>query len=101
VSTTTVDNEEALYIYLQDAAGRSDIAKGFLETARLLERSKARTVIVAANVVPSGRLDAIRELCERRGVRILTVSDKRRLGKAVGLDVGASCVALATDLKLR
>jgi ribosomal protein L7Ae-like RNA K-turn-binding protein len=100
VSEIAVNDEEALYTFLRDAVGRLTVAKGLLETARLLERSKARTVIVAANVVPSDRLDVIRALSERKGVHVLTVSDKRRLGKAVGLEVGASCVALSADIKL-
>jgi ribosomal protein L7Ae-like RNA K-turn-binding protein len=100
VTKIAVNNEEALYSFLRDSVGLTRIAKGFLETARLLERSKARTVIIAANVVPPDRLDVIRALSERKGVRILIVSDKRRLGKAVGLDVGASCVALPAEVEL-
>jgi ribosomal protein L7Ae-like RNA K-turn-binding protein len=100
LSEIAINDEEALYSFLRDAVGRFTVAKGLLETARLLERSKARTVIVAANVVPADRLDIIRTLSERKGVRVLTVSDKRRLGNAVGLEVGASCVALSADIKL-
>lgn len=101
VSGITVDDEEALYALLQDAVGRYTIAKGVLETARLLERSKARTVIIAANVFPPDRLNSILALSERKGVRVLVVSDKKRLGSAVGLEVGASCVAISADIQLR
>lgn len=86
--------EEAVYELLENTAGRFRIARGVLETVRSLERGRARTVLVAANVQPTERLDIVRFLCEQKGIPIIVVSDKVKLGKAAGLEVGASCVAV-------
>ena len=93
-------SDETIYELLQDAVGSGGIARGILETTRLVERHKARVVVIAANVMPPDRLDVIRQLCESQNVPILTVSDKKRLGAAAGLGVSASCIALTTELAL-
>lgn len=92
--STAANGDEKIYRFVHTALFTVRIAKGILETARLLERGKAKTVIVAANVSPPARLDIVRGLCREKGVPILTVSDRSRLGESAGLEVGASCIAL-------
>lgn len=102
MSTLTTNDEEVAYELLQSTKeGKRKVARGVLETTRMLERRKASTVIFAANVMPLDRLSVIRDLCDQQGVRILMVSDKKRLGKAAGLEVGASCVAVSKDNRLK
>jgi ribosomal protein L7Ae-like RNA K-turn-binding protein len=98
VGTLTTNDEEVAYLQLRDGVERScHLARGVLETARMLERKKAKIVILAANVMPPDRLNVIRDLCTQQGVKILTVSDKKKLGLVAGLEVSASCVALSKD----
>jgi large subunit ribosomal protein L7Ae len=94
-----VNEEQSTYDSLQVLNLRVPAAKGILETVRLLERGKARVVIIAQNVDPPDRLNVVRDLCSLKGVRIVVVPDKERLGRAVGLDVGTSCVALRADIE--
>lgn len=98
--TVRTRDDEAVYNLLGESVSRVPVARGVLETVRFLEKGRARTVLVAANVEPRERLDIVRSLCEQKGVRMISVRDKVRLGRAAGLDVGASCVALPVTLPL-
>jgi len=91
--------DQDIYAFVEAARARGPIAKGILETVRLLERGKAKTVIVAENVNPPQRLDIVRDLCREKGVPLYGVSDKLRLGTCAGLEVGASCVAMRLEMK--
>jgi ribosomal protein L7Ae-like RNA K-turn-binding protein len=92
--------DEAVYEVLEESIRRVPVARGVLETVRFIEKGRARTVLLAANVEPRERLDIVRSLCEQKGVRMILVRDKVRLGRAAGLDVGTSCVALPVALPL-
>jgi large subunit ribosomal protein L7Ae len=98
--TVRTSDDEAAYELLEESNSRIHIARGVLETVRFLEKGRARTVLMAENVEPSDRLNIVRSLCEQKGVAIILVSDRFRLGRAAGLDVGASCVALPVVLPL-
>ena len=98
--TVRTHDDESVYQLLEDSASKVAIARGVLETVRFLEKGKARMVLVAANVEPSERLNVVRSLCEQKGVTVVMVSDKVKLGTAAGLEVGASCVALPVFLPL-
>jgi ribosomal protein L7Ae-like RNA K-turn-binding protein len=91
---TSAVNETQLYEFVVGLAGRVHIAKGVLETIRLIEKRRAKVVLIASNVFPRDRVGVVESLCEEKGVPIVFVSEKEALGKAVGLDVSASCIAL-------
>jgi len=99
-TTVRTRDDGAVYELLGESVSRFPIARGVLETVRLLEKGKAKTVVMAANVEPRERLDVVRSLCERKGVTVILVPDRARLGRAAGLEVGASCVALPVVLPL-
>lgn len=100
MARVTAADEDALYDFLQTALLRHPVARGILETVRLLERGKARSVIIAADVEPKERLDPVRALCAQKEVKVLEVSDKAKLGRAVGIEVAASCVALPVPIEI-
>jgi large subunit ribosomal protein L7Ae len=97
---TAKADERVVYEKLENAAERYPIARGVLETVRLLEKGKAKLVLIALNVEPKERLDVVRSLCDQKGVPVIAVSDKLRLGEAAGLEVATSCVALPVLLRI-
>jgi large subunit ribosomal protein L7Ae len=94
----SVRNEHNVYEFIQDVSSRVHIARGILETARLLERGKAKLVVLASDVRPASRLKIIRHLCAQKNIETLVVSSRNRLGHCAGLEVPASCVALPISM---
>jgi large subunit ribosomal protein L7Ae len=87
-----------VYEFIQNVRSRVHVARGILETARLLERGKAKLVVLASDVHPASRLNIIRQLCTQKSVEALIVSSRDRLGHCAGLDVSASCIALPISM---
>src|SRR5579885_847950 len=86
--------EKSVYDLVELLKHRNSIARGVLEVIRALERHRAKLVVIARDAAIGEKLDLIRSLCEERDVRVVVVSSKEELGRAAGLEVGASCVAL-------
>lgn len=90
-------NDESLYEAVESLThmDRNSVAKGALEVIRALERGEAKLVIFAQDAAVPGRLDIVKLLCEKKSVPVLSVASKLELGRSAGLDVAASCIALA------
>jgi ribosomal protein L7Ae-like RNA K-turn-binding protein len=91
---TAAVNETRLYELVLELSQKVRVAKGVLETVRLIERGRAKVVLIALNVSPQDHLAIVEALCEEKSVPIIFVSRKEDLGKVAGLEVSASCIAL-------
>ncbi|MFQ6053090.1 MAG: 50S ribosomal protein L7Ae [Candidatus Bathyarchaeia archaeon] len=85
---------EAAYEALKMASESGKIRKGTNETTKAVERGRAKLVIVAENVEPPEIVAHLPLLCEERKAPYVYVPDKRRIGQAVGLSVGAAAATI-------
>jgi large subunit ribosomal protein L7Ae len=70
------------------------IKKGVNETTKSIERKSAQFVVVAGDVTPEEVVIHIPMLCKEKSVPYAFLPSKKDLGKAVGIEVGTSAVAV-------
>ncbi len=70
------------------------IKKGINEVTKALERSQAKLVVYAADVSPKEIIMHIPLLAKDQNVPCVEVRTKLDLGKAVGMNVGSSAIAV-------
>lgn len=70
------------------------IRKGINETTKSIERKAAKLVVIASDVEPEEIVIHIPMLCEEKGIPYVYVPTKADLGKAVGIPVPTSTIAL-------
>ena len=70
------------------------IRKGINETTKSIERKAAKLVVMASDVEPEEIVIHIPTLCEEKGIPYVYVPTKAELGKAVGIPVPTSSVAV-------
>ncbi|MFH0949367.1 MAG: ribosomal L7Ae/L30e/S12e/Gadd45 family protein [Candidatus Aenigmatarchaeota archaeon] len=70
------------------------IRKGVNETTKAIERGDAKLVAVAEDVNPPEIVMHIQPLCDEKKVMFFRVPSKLELGRAVGISVGTSAVAV-------
>jgi large subunit ribosomal protein L7Ae len=70
------------------------LRKGVNETTKAIERGEAKLVIVAEDVDPEEIVMHIPGLAQEKKAAYCYVADKRSLGKAAGLGVGTSAIAV-------
>ncbi len=80
---------------LKDLKGRN-ITVGVKQTCKAVEKGKAKKVFIARDA--EGRVTAgLQELCRSKGVEIVYVDTMKQLGKACGIEVGASAACILTE----
>ncbi|MEM0093197.1 MAG: 50S ribosomal protein L7Ae [Thermofilum sp.] len=70
------------------------IRKGVNETTKAVERGQAVLVLIAEDVDPPEVVAHLPLLCEEKKIAYVYVPSKERLGKAAGINVGASSAAI-------
>jgi large subunit ribosomal protein L7Ae len=70
------------------------IRRGVNETTKAVDRGKAKLVVIAMDVEPEEVVMHLPPLCEEKGVPYTYVPSKLELGKASGLEVQASAIAI-------
>ncbi len=70
------------------------IKKGINEVTKVLERSQAKLVVYAADVSPKEIVMHLPLLAKDQNVPCIEVKAKTDLGKAVGMNIGASAIAV-------
>lgn len=79
------------------AKSTGKIRKGVNETTKAIERGMAKLVVVAEDVTPEEILMHLPVLCEEKKVPYVSVPSKIELGKAAGIDVPTSSIAIAEE----
>ncbi len=82
------------YQLVQISRGTGKIKKGTNETTKSVERGLAKLVLIAEDVDPPQIVAHLPLLCEERKIPYLYVPKKSDLGKASGLEVDCSAVAI-------
>ncbi len=82
---------------LSAAAKDGKIKKGVNEVTKSIERGLAKFVVIAEDVNPPEIVMHLPLLCEQKGIPFAYVKTKTELGKAIGLEVSASSVAVEDE----
>ncbi len=88
-----MDAEKVLEI-VELARETGKIRRGVNETTKAVERGEAKLVVVAEDVNPPEIVMHLEPLCKEKNVPIVKVPSKADLGRAAGLDVASSSVAI-------
>ena len=79
------------------ARASGKLKKGVNETTKAVERGIAKLVIMAEDVQPEEILMHLPLICDEKKVPYVYVPSKQELGKAAGIDVAASSVAVIEE----
>ncbi len=71
------------------------IRKGVNEVTKAIERGQTKVVIAAEDVNPPEIIMHLPALCEEKKIKFIKVPSKSELGRAAGLSVPTSAVAIA------
>lgn len=74
---------------------KGGLRKGTNEATKAIERGDAKLVVIAEDVDPEEIVMHLPLLCGEKNIPFVYVADKASLGKAAGLSVGTSAVAIA------
>ncbi|MCK4335679.1 MAG: 50S ribosomal protein L7Ae [Candidatus Aenigmarchaeota archaeon] len=88
------DLADKIYESVEIAKNTGKLRKGVNETTKCIERGLAKLVIVASDVEPEEVLMHLPTLCNEKKVLCVEVPSKLELGKAAGIDVATSSIAI-------
>lgn len=71
-----------------------DIKKGTNETTKVLEKGKAKLVVVAKDVSPKEIIMHLAPLSKEKNALYVEVASKEELGASIGIDVPCASVAV-------
>ncbi len=88
------ETESKILEVIESATAAKGVRKGMNETTKAIERGVAKLVVMAENVEPEEILVHVPVLCEEKVIPYAYVKDKLALGKAAGLTVPTSSIAI-------
>jgi len=91
------DLAEKTYEAVEKARDSGKTRKGVNEVTKAIERGIAKLVIMAEDVEPEEVLMHIPVLCDEKKIPYSYVPAKAELGKAAGLEVPTSSIAIVED----
>ena len=91
------DLAEKTYEAVEKARDGGKTRKGVNEVTKAIERGVAKLVIMAEDVEPEEVLMHIPVLCDEKKIPFSYVPAKAELGKAAGLEVPTSSIAITED----
>jgi len=89
------DKSNKAYDIISRAKDSGKVRKGANETTKAIERSQAVLVAMAEDTAPKEIIAHLPGLCEEKGIPYISVPKKEELGKAAGLTVPTTAVAVA------
>lgn len=88
---------EKAYEALQLAQKGGKIKKGTNEVTKAIERGTAKIVFVAQDTNPKEIVMHFPSLCEEKGIPLVPVPSKEKLGEASGLGITSAAVAITQE----
>lgn len=87
-------DEQKVLEAIEMARETGKIAKGVNEVTKAIERSKAVLVVSAEDTDPKEIVMHLPVLCQEKKIPYATVSKKQELGRAAGISVPTSAIAI-------
>ncbi len=91
------ENQELAFEIVEIAKSSGKIKKGTNEVTKMIEKQKAKLVIVAADVTPAEIVMHLPLLAKEKDIPCITVGTKEELGAAAGLSLGTSSLAIIDE----
>lgn len=91
------ENSEKALSAIEVAKATGKIKKGANEATKILERGKAKLVVIAKNITPPEITMHIPLLAKEKGVPCVEVENKEELGAAAGLAIGTAAVVVVEE----
>src|SRR3989344_3899225 len=91
------DLTDKVFEALELARNSGKFRRGVNEVTKAIERGIAKLVVMAEDVTPEEVLMHIPALCEEKSVPFVYVPSKLELGKAAGIEVPTSAIAVAEE----
>ncbi len=88
------DLTDRIYEAIEVASTTGKLRKGVNETTKCIERGLAKMVILASDVTPEEVVMHLPVICNEKKILCVEVPSKLELGKAAGLEVGTSSIAI-------
>ncbi|MBI4896194.1 MAG: 50S ribosomal protein L7ae [Candidatus Aenigmarchaeota archaeon] len=79
---------------IETARETGKIRKGINEATKAIERGTAKLVVLAEDVDPPEIVMHLQPLCDEKKIPLCIVGKKTELGRAAGLHVGCSAIAI-------
>jgi len=89
------DKSNKAYEVISRAKDSGKVRKGANEATKAIERSQAVLIAMAEDTAPKEIIAHLPGLCEEKGIPYISVPKKEELGKAAGLTVPTTAVAVA------
>ncbi|MFC2142896.1 ribosomal L7Ae/L30e/S12e/Gadd45 family protein [Candidatus Aenigmatarchaeota archaeon] len=70
------------------------LRKGINESTKAIERGDAKLIIIADDISPPEIVMHLEPLCEEKKIKLVKVPSKSELGRAAGLDVPTTSIAI-------
>ncbi len=86
-----------VYKAVEVASKTGKVKRGVNETTKAVEREKAKLVIIASDVSPKEIVMHLPVLCDEKGIIYVNVPSKEELGKASGIKVPTSSIAILEE----
>ncbi|MFH1013886.1 MAG: 50S ribosomal protein L7Ae [Thermoplasmatota archaeon] len=96
---TPKEVQDLAYDLVEKARDTGKISKGANEATKQVERGQAKIVIMAEDVTPEEILAHMPVLCDEKNIPYAYVQSKDELGKAAGLHVSTTAVAITNPGK--
>ncbi len=91
------ENTEKAFEAIEVAKSSGKLRKGANEVTKVIEKGKAKLVVIAEDTNPKEIIMHIPLLCEEKKIPFIKVSKKEELGAAAGLPLGTSAVAVIEE----
>lgn len=82
------------YEIVEVAKKTGKIEKGTNEVTKTIERGTAKLVVIAEDVEPKEITQHLPILCEEKGIPVVRVDSKKKLGVAAGINVPTASIAI-------
>jgi large subunit ribosomal protein L7Ae len=82
------------YDIVEQAAKTGKVDKGINEVTKSIERGVAKLVVIASDVEPKELVQHIPIIAKEKGIKVVEVESKQKLGVSVGIGVSTGAVAV-------
>ena len=82
------------YDIVEQAAKTGKIDKGINEVTKAVERGVAKLVVLATDVDPKELTQHIPIIAKEKGIKVVEVDSKQKLGLSVGIGVSTGAIAV-------
>ena len=85
------------YQAVEKARDSGKLKRGVNEATKAVERANAKLIVIAEDVTPPEIVAYLPVLCDEKKIPYVFVPTKKELGKASGIEVGTTAIAITEE----